>query len=535
MTLSDFASLACLSLLPCPYRTPSRRTFAIALALAQLAMNGCHPDSHSRVQSSSSKRRSDAASLRNVGDGRTQSASGRPAGRGAGFKAVFLVPTEVVQRQVVRWMDALMAQIGGTGVVESGSQYATEIDDDVATQQKDVAALPTVLIATPETILAAAAQHRLSLSTVFSGVDVIAIDEPDALLRGLPDRRYLSSSQLARHPFFRHPSKGYQALEAMFEAVGVSLQESWRQQGRPRTLWVSATLTSQLRGFVRQKGWVERGAEAWDFTGGRSATQNVSTSLLSLTGQSPTTARKPISSVSHHALLVDPTCGRIVGDLASGGDDIAMTGHVIETARLDESKYAAALAELLQSMPSIAEAPLILIPTYGMSEARLVDALQRYPLDVETSLDHALRWSTSTGQAQSPPRILILSRSQVRGVDLPSSFRTVILLGGLCVEDVSPTQRRAGGLAEREREYHHFAGRVGRMNASRNDDGGDSQRTSRIITLVGAGTENEAGMQRMFERRGLQCEPLALSAAKTAATQPESVNDQAPSVAGCRG
>lgn len=364
---------------------------------------------------------------------------------------------------------------------------------------------PIVLVATPDTILTALKQP--SASHLFSDIQCLAIDEPDALLRGLPDRRYLSSAQLSRHPFFRHPPKGYHALEALFSAFRQNADAiEQRCSDGPRTLWISATLTSQLRGFVRQKGWIPRGADVCDFT----ATQRSSASTSSRQITDPAQSNDIVlPTTAHHVLLLEPPSGRIVDDLSWREDTTIPhnANHAPESESLNESAYAAAVFELLQSQPSITDSPIALIPTYSMSEARLKQALKAYPLHIETSLPEALHWQSNPPPTKATPQILVLRRSEVRGLDLPSSFRTVILLGGLCVGDVSPTQRRAGGLAEREREYRHFAGRVGRLDAA--VSGQADKRPSRIITLVGQGSEDEAGMRRMFSRQGLRCEPMS--------------------------
>jgi superfamily II DNA/RNA helicase len=151
-----------------------------------------------------------------------------------------------------------------------------------------------------------------------------------------------------------------------------------------------------------------------------------------------------------------------------------------------------ALASLWATSSSESDRPdpgqrSIVIPPEGTSVPALVSDLAA--LGVPVSL---------LDDPTSPPNaLLVVSRSQVRGLDLPD-LSTVYILGGLGVDTVSKKMRANGGVAEKEREYAHMAGRVGRLGG-REEGGGKSQR---VVTIVLQGSEEHKAMERFVAGDG---------------------------------
>jgi superfamily II DNA/RNA helicase len=95
--------------------------------------------------------------------------------------------------------------------------------------------------------------------------------------------------------------------------------------------------------------------------------------------------------------------------------------------------------------------------------------------------------------------LYILPRSHIRGIDIPD-IKTVYLLGGLGIKDVKGASTGAAVWAEREREYLHWVGRMGRLSGTKvSENRAGTTGKDTIVTLVLKGPE-EILMRKFIEK-----------------------------------
>lgn len=343
--------------------------------------------------------------------------------------------------------------------------------------------VPEILISTPDALLAylqpssssvnqQQPQTNPAAAAISRSLQLIMVDEVDAMLRPLPGRfkTFSSERERNRHPFYRHPPSIVRLLSDV-------LRISERGNGQVQTVWSSATLNSVVRGFVQRNGWIRKEEQT-----------------IIDTTQEPETLEKlpsPPSNTVHYCLTIDPITGRIRNLGASTETDIA------DLVTLDPNDPSVAekihplmienLALLYASrLQTTTGHSLAIIPS-GAS----ITSLQRSL----SSLGISSAILDGTPPPPPPPTLLLIDRAHVRGLDLPS-LTTVYLLNGLDVSSMSKSSRSAGGSEERKREYTHFAGRMDRLGGA-----GYGGKGYEMVNLVMSGSGEEKALQGMFVDR----------------------------------
>jgi hypothetical protein len=436
----------------------------------------------------------------------------------------------------------------------------------------DVRLGPDILISTPSALwdrlqpqapLSHFEAHQeagwLTIDRLRKSLEVVAMDEPDAIIRPLPGR-YDQQQQPGdryggkQHVFHRHPPVGVKLLEALlpgrpegrrhagFKGTHGSADGAPGGRKKVQTVWTSATVNSQLRGYIVKRGWARPRGEGGVVLepSGASETIDVKNDGKGRNGD----------AVKHACWVVDPDTGEhtdlsepVALDGSTGNSRSGMTTN-------DESQEALAATTpgpgeihpyLIESLAlhwasRSGSGKSLVIPPNGTSVRKLQDTLSELgcpsvSLDVdsretarqvglalqeghkrldesdeerfeEDGSEHKEIGSDSDGAVRDT--LYILPRSHIRGIDIPD-IKTVYLLGGLGIKDVKGASTGAAVWAEKEREYLHWVGRMGRLSGTKlgeNRDGTIGSDT--IVTLVLKGPEEilmRKFMEKMKEKR----------------------------------
>ena len=419
--------------------------------------------------------------------------------------------------QVERWFNEIYPD--GSGRVW-GTVYPRgtgDGDGDDALEAKGRAGgAPDILISTPSALWDRLEHpedaHWLRKDTLRQGLQVVAMDEPDAIIRPLPGR-YEQQRNVGRtsgqrqHVFHRHPPVGVKLLETILPGR----QEAARGR-KVQTIWTSATVNSLLRGYIVKRGWARprgEGGVVLEHSGGEHGETN---------------------GVQHVCWVVDPDSGKhtdlsepvppMQEDKEQKTDPVGpgqgeVHPHLIEALALHWASRGNSAKSLvvppngasvrkLQETLSDLGCPSVSLDVDSRETARDVgEALRRDQVgEVDARVDPGEDGTTTQDT------LYILPRSHLRGIDLPN-VKTVYLLGGLGVKDLKGGGTGAGVWAEREREYLHWAGRMGRMSgtAVEADDKGADDGENIIMTFVLKGPEEvlmRRFMEKMKERQGGQ-------------------------------
>lgn len=398
----------------------------------------------------------------------------------------------------------------------------------------------------------------LTIDRLRKNLEVIAMDEPDAIIRPLPGR-YDQQQQAGghggkQHVFHRHPPVGVKLLEALLPGrpegrdhagyKGTYGTANGDLVGRKKvqTVWTSATVNSRLRGYIVKRGWARPRGE-----GGVVLEHSGTSETIDIERNGEGRGEQ---AVEHLCWVVDPDSGEhtdlfepvaVDGSTRSGreaadANDESQEAPVATTPGPGEiHPYLIESLALHWASRSGAGKSLV-IPPNGTSVRKLQDTLSELgcpsvSLDVdsrETARQVGLALqegqerldgngketfnedSSETKDVGSDleeakqDTLYILPRSHIRGIDIPD-IKTVYLLGGLGIKDVKGASTGAAVWAEREREYLHWVGRMGRLSGTKvSENRAGTTGKDTIVTLVLKGPEEilmRKFMEKMKEKR----------------------------------
>ena len=425
---------------------------------------------------------------------------------------------------------------------------------------------PSILISTPSALWdrlqphSPPSQHEadqevgwLTVDRLRKSLEVIAMDEPDAIIRPLPGR-YDQQQQAGgyggkQHVFHRHPPVGVKLLEALlpgrsegrehagYKGTHIATKGDLIGPKKVQTVWTSATVNSQLRGYIVKRGWARPRGEGGVVLEHSGASETIDSGK---NGKG-----RGEQAVQDVCWVVDPDSGEhthlsepVALDGSTGNSRSGMTTN-------DESQEALAATTpgpgeihpyLIESLAlhwasRSGSGKSLVIPPNGTSVRKLQDTLSELgcpsvSLDVDSretarqvglalqegherldesdeerfegdGSEHKEIGSDSDGAVRDT--LFILPRSHIRGIDIPD-IKTVYLLGGLGIKDVKGGSTGAAIWAEREREYLHWVGRMGRLSGTRVGESRDgTTRSDTIVTLVLKGPE-EILMRKFMEK-----------------------------------
>lgn len=421
---------------------------------------------------------------------------------------LLLVPSTTLLAQVERWFKEIYPDEKGD---VWGTIYPGRIDIDLNGQGgMGAGRIPDILISTPSALWDRLDNPRpgdwVTTKGLKDGLQVMAMDEPDAIIRPLPGRYEQQGGSGKQHVFHRHPPVGVKLLEAILPA-----RSDGDRGRRVQTVWTSATVNSLLRGYVVKRGWARPRGEGGVVLEHSGATKE---------GQE--------KGVEHACWVVDPETGKHT-DLFEPVTPGRAEGLELKTAP-EEVGAGEVHPYLLEALAlhwasGTRSGRSLVVPPNGTSVRKLQETLSdlgcpSVSLDVDSretarEVGEALRQDGSAseddevdvdleaGSTQDKDMLYILPRSHLRGIDVPS-VKTVYLLGGLGVKDLKGGGTGAGVWAEREREYLHWAGRMGRMRGTVGKGGEGSEGKDVVMTFVLKGPEEELMrkfMEKMKERQ----------------------------------
>lgn len=323
------------------------------------------------------------------------------------------------------------------------------------------AVIPPILLATPNLLL----PHLQSPDSPFSAkalldtLQMVAIDEVDALLRPIPGRYTPASA--AQHPFYLHPPAAVQALRPLLDH-----DAAWRKGrkgGRTpiQTVWMSASLNVPVKNWIFHQGWVGRGLRQLASLDG---TAQVGQKAFAVPKEQMT------GPVKHHLIIVDGLTGKLwdaTQPAVASSLPTAASSSQPEAPGRTHPLLVEALASLWASSESSVS---VVVPPEGSSTPKLLESLAALGVQAVVHGD-------APAPAEAGNILYIVSRSQVRGLDLPT-LDTVYVLGGLDASYMSKNTRQHGGMAEKEKEYRHILGRVGRMGRK------EGEAEQKVVCLV---------------------------------------------------
>lgn len=398
----------------------------------------------------------------------------------------------------------------------------------------------------------------LTIDRLRKSLEVIAMDEPDAIIRPLPGR-YDQQQQAGgyggkQHVFHRHPPVGVKLLDALlpgrsegrehagYKGTHVATKGNLKGPKKVQTVWTSATVNSQLRGYIVKRGWARPRGE-----GGVVLEHSGTSETIDIERNGEGRGEQ---AVEHLCWVVDPDSGEhtdlfepvaVDGSTRSGreaadANDESQEAPVATTPGPGEiHPYLIESLALHWASRSGAGKSLV-IPPNGTSVRKLQDTLSELgcpsvSLDVdsrETARQVGLALqegqerldgngketfnedSSETKDVGSDleeakqDTLYILPRSHIRGIDIPD-IKTVYLLGGLGIKDVKGASTGAAVWAEREREYLHWVGRMGRLSGTKvSENRAGTTGKDTIVTLVLKGPEEilmRKFMEKMKEKR----------------------------------
>lgn len=393
----------------------------------------------------------------------------------------------------------------------------------------------------------------LTADRLRKSLEVVAMDEPDAIIRPLPGR--YDQQQQGRgyggkqHVFHRHPPVGVKLLEALLPGRPEGREHAGYKGTRGtadgdlvgrkkvQTVWTSATVNSQLRGYIVKRGWARPRGEGGVVLQHSGASETID---IEKNGKG-----RDGDAVEHVCWVVDPDSGEhtdlfepVALDGSTGNSRLGMTTN-------DETQEALATKTpgpgeihpyLIESLAlhwasRSGSGKSLVIPPNGTSVRKLQDTLSELgcpsvSLDVDSRetarqvglalqegqerLDESdeerfeednseTKEIGSDSDGAMRDTLYILPRSHIRGIDIPD-IKTVYLLGGLGIKDVKGGSTGATVWAEREREYLHWVGRMGRLSGTKVGESRDgTTEGDTVVTLVLKGPE-EILMRKFMEK-----------------------------------
>lgn len=392
--------------------------------------------------------------------------------RNSSASVLLLLPHAALVEQVAGWIARLQGAIEG---IEHDGPLAHAVMPGNKPPQGNGRS-PEIMISTPDALLAylqhpcppLPSRHNPSTSSLSRSLQLLMVDEVDAMLRPLPGRfkTFASERERSRHPFYRHPPSIVRLLNDVLRI---------NQDSPVQTVWSSATLNSVVRGFIQRSGWIRR------------AEQTMIDTTQDTPGLAPISG--PVSrNIVHHCLVVDPLTGQMRNLGAASEPEIS------DLVTLDSTEPASAerIHPLMIENLALLFADRLQKGTPGHALAIIPSGASMTSLQQSLS---SLGISSAILDSAPPPTstLLLIDRAHVRGLDL-SSLTTVYLLNGLDATHMSKSSRAAGGMEDRKREYTHFAGRMDRLGAVAQD-------RYEIVSLVMRGSGEEEALKGMLVGR----------------------------------
>jgi hypothetical protein len=367
----------------------------------------------------------------------------------------------------------------------------------------------------------------------------IFLDEPDTLFGPLPPRK-TPSNALKQIQFVKNPPYTVAILEKL-----VREYETIPGASKPRTVWISATMTSLTRRTVRHRGWVEGDVLDLDFSpspsskaiNDREALRSVGgsgkgddnhsvTASMSLEQDRNRLPRKEETGASppvkHYALSVEPGTGAL-SNVELPVQAFRRQPKFDETRREPASNQVTselleATALLHHSVPiPSGTVALLLLPegvSGGTTRNRLRDLGVRVArIPSEKGKDTGLTppgalvkglgvgVGDGNGNGVGDGNVIIEPRSAMPGLHIPNLSR-VYLLAGLDLARV-PKGQFSKRLRERTVFYEIVTGRMGRMGSaspsSQDQQSGTTAIAGEVFSLILAESGEDRGIEAIFQ------------------------------------
>jgi hypothetical protein len=460
----------------------------------------------------------------------------RAASSAKGPQVLVLLPNATLLHQVETWLKEFLPP---SLVAKEGQEITRTIFPNDRDNAERIEQIPRIVLSTPSALwaginpdairpLGAASsitkqpisENWLTSASLARSLELVMVDEPDDVLSPLPgrfDKPRRNARGVQEDRWGKHVPIGVKLLRTLLPGRSVEGDERQARNKRVQTVWTSATLNSRVRAWVTMEGWARPAGEGGlvlDFTKNTGDRTTGEGNIVAGEDAQQASQRE----VDHVCLVVDPLTGKARDMNDSEPEEIRSVPSAVESdspTAFDEGKgdvhplllEALALDWATSTGSGSSGGESLVLPPSGTSIPRLQAQLAELDcpsvsLDVdskETAADLGKDFDEGVDEAKEG-RLLILPRSHIRGIDIPN-VRTVYILAGLGVGSKRGPST-AGLWAERERDYQHWAGRMGRLSRSSHDQNQGKDGKGKVVSIVMQG-EEERAMQKLLESRRL--------------------------------
>jgi hypothetical protein len=458
-----------------------------------------------------------------------------------GPRIIVLMPSNHLVRQVERDMSVLdpTKSLPSDSISLFSSVYSEGGKSDVSyiPFKRD---FPPILITTPKALL-----EYSELNT--SHVEMIIIDEPDSMLPSLPSGR-TPINKVRSHPLVRHEPALISVLNRILQIEVTDDIDRKTQLGmvdlldrrNVQTLWISGTLSSNLKSFLGKRGLVRSEPEPVDleFTDDATRIQKEARQramlipgqrLSELDEDDTVTLGEDVprpGQPDHFAITIHSSTGNFKSLTQDQAQKIAQPLISVDKRKADNAQTKKEpitmvpipeMIDTLVLMHTTSPPPkghyALVVPPEGTSIDKMVVALEENGVqsvmltpdllsDLDL-LDKAIRQAAKANDDVEGRTVLIARRAAVPGLHIPR-LHTIYLLNGIDIEGMSVGQRRNWNtVRDRASFYDVVSGRVGRLGTwhqERPDGGLKARANQRIVSFVTQGSDDEAALAKVFSQ-----------------------------------